>query len=105
MQWVVQDERQAPFGLAAIVLDTSVQEGAKSAGSRVVKTHHRPSEEEAEDTCGGVDRKKQGRQGSRPEPGLLRPLQLLRATPCLSFPNPHARKTSNMDYVIHEFGR
>ena len=71
MQWVVQDERQAPFRLATIVLDTSVQEGAKRAGLRVVETHHRHSEKEAQDACSHTHGKTQGSQGSRPEPGLL----------------------------------
>lgn len=71
MQWVVQDERQAPFHLVTIVLDTSVQEGAKRARSRVVETHHRHSEKEAQDSCSRAHGKTQGSQGSRPEPGLL----------------------------------
>ena len=71
MQWVVQDERQAPFRLATIVLDTSVQEGAKRTRSRVVETHHRHSEKEAQDACSHTHGKTQGSQGSRPEPGLL----------------------------------
>ncbi|TEA28763.1 hypothetical protein DBR06_SOUSAS24510020 [Sousa chinensis] len=51
MQWVVEDERRAPFRLAFEALDASIQEGAKSAGPSVVETQHRNSEEEAQDAC------------------------------------------------------
>lgn len=40
---VVEAERRAPSRLVTAVLDASVQEGAKSAGPRVVETDHRPA--------------------------------------------------------------
>ncbi|KAF5925471.1 hypothetical protein HPG69_001917 [Diceros bicornis minor] len=60
MQWVFEDKRRAPFRLATVVLDALVQEDAKSSGPSVVQTHHGPSEEEAQDACGGVDGRKGG---------------------------------------------
>lgn len=65
MQWVFEDERRAPFRRASVVLDALVQEGAKSAEPSIVETHHGPSEEEAQDACGGVD----GRKGGGQDPG------------------------------------
>lgn len=70
MYRVAEVERRAPSRLVSAVLDALVQEGSKSAGTSVVETHHGPSKDEAQNTCGGADARKWGIQGSGTEAGL-----------------------------------
>lgn len=101
MQWVVEDERRAPFRLTFEALDASIQEGAKSAGPSVVETQHRSSEEEAQDACVSAVAGKEGGQGSRTRPPDSIYWKYLRFFPR----HTHHGKTSNMAYMIHGFAR
>lgn len=102
MQWVVQDEKRAPFLLATVVLDALVQEGAKRTGPRVVETHHRHSKQEAQDACHSANGRKQGSQGSKPVSGL--PPSVSCAL-LLTFPPPTSRAETPLIRItwVHSF--